>query len=562
MGKTYVALAVAVSVLEATRRKRRWWSWSRPPWPRSGRPNGRCSPSVPPAGPRPPRLGAGPARQRLPEAARRPGERRRSHLIFLTHGALTSNLNDPFIRLALLRRAMLRRPDLREAGAKPSPASPSSLLNDRRFDEPTQSTRCSRRPSASGGTCGSGGVRRTRSTTIRSRSRCERALEAVDLAPPARGARRTFRSTATPASRRASASARRQLNQALNATWTESLGALDVHLPLLILDEAHHVKNPNRLARLFDNEEAEQDAEALQGPLGNMFEKMLFLTATPFQLGHHELLHVLDRFHGVRWPSVHASERASIEQTDRAPRAPSTVPRQPHCGSSGRGPASTLSTARSVAGAGVLRTARATNPRRCAPRSRSRGEARTRHRRGRGAPSPVGDPPRQAAQGAATALPAWPVDPRRQRRATSACPSAGRSTLPFLLAARAQAVASLHGADGERSTRAYFAYGLASSFEAYADTRRNRVASLDDARRRSRSPPRSIAAAALVPRPDRRRSPRRHRRRLGRSSEGRGHRRSGARAVVQRREGARVLLLRRDRSGAAVPHLSSAARTR
>src|SRR6266568_2686469 len=103
--------------------------------------------------------------------------------------------------------------------------------------------------------------------------------------------------------------ARRQLNQALNATWTQSLGALDVHLPLLILDEAHHLKNPNRLARLFANEEAEQDAEALQGPLGNMFDRMLFLTATPFQLGHHELLNVLDRFHGVRWPSAAARIR-------------------------------------------------------------------------------------------------------------------------------------------------------------------------------------------------------------------------------------------------------------
>ncbi len=41
-------------------------------------------------------------------------------------------------------------------------------------------------------------------------------------------------------------------------------------------------------------------------------------------------------------------------------------------------------------------------------------------------------------------------------------------------------MASLQGADGERSTRAYFAYGLASSFEAYADTRRNRIANLDE----------------------------------------------------------------------------------
>ena len=52
--------------------------------------------------------------------------------------------------------------------------------------------------------------------------------------------------------------------------------------------------------------------------------------------------------------------------------------------------------------------------------------------------------------------------------------------MPFLLGARAQAVASLHGPDGRSSTQAYFAYGLASSFEAYADTRRNRITALDD----------------------------------------------------------------------------------
>jgi hypothetical protein len=38
----------------------------------------------------------------------------------------------------------------------------------------------------------------------------------------------------------------------------------------------------------------------------------------------------------------------------------------------------------------------------------------------------------------------------------------------------------LDGPNGNRSTQAYFAYGLASSFEAYADTRRNRKAGLDD----------------------------------------------------------------------------------
>ena len=36
----------------------------------------------------------------------------------------------------------------------------------------------------------------------------------------------------------------------------------------------------------------------LQGPFAGVFDRMLFLTATPFQLGHHELVEVLRRFDG------------------------------------------------------------------------------------------------------------------------------------------------------------------------------------------------------------------------------------------------------------------------
>jgi len=73
-------------------------------------------------------------------------------------------------------------------------------------------------------------------------------------------------------------------------------------LPLLILDEAHHLKNPDtKLASLFQSKEAEEDAEELKGPLNGMFERMIFLTATPFQLGHYELCSVLERFQGISW---------------------------------------------------------------------------------------------------------------------------------------------------------------------------------------------------------------------------------------------------------------------
>ena len=234
----------------------------------------------------------------------------RAHLIFMTHGALTNNLNDPFIRLALLRRAMLRRPDLatrRRAVARFA----SELLNDRRFHEDVAAA-----------------LLDTPDSNWRDVWECWRpdnpldddpvpaalgpALKRVDLSP-LRDAL-----AEVPVQRNATfdarlRTARTSLNRALNDVWKESLGGLNIHLPLLILDEAHHVKNPNQLARLFDNEEAAQDVEALQGPLGGMFDKMLFLTATPFQLGHHELLSVLSRFYGVRWPSAHARTQFGSE---------------------------------------------------------------------------------------------------------------------------------------------------------------------------------------------------------------------------------------------------------
>ena len=97
---------------------------------------------------------------------------------------------------------------------------------------------------------------------------------------------------------------RRILNDEIRSVWVKCLANLDIQLPLLILDEAHHLKNPDtKLASLFRSKDAEEDAEELKlkGPLAGMFERMLFLTATPFQLGHYELCSVLERFQGISW---------------------------------------------------------------------------------------------------------------------------------------------------------------------------------------------------------------------------------------------------------------------
>jgi hypothetical protein len=103
------------------------------------------------------------------------------------------------------------------------------------------------------------------------------------------------------------ANARWTLNEALKDLWRACLRNLSCRLPLLILDEAHHLKNPQtRFASLFQGEEAEQDAREFGGELRGIFERMLFLTATPFQLGHHELCQVLDRFGSISWQGYHA----------------------------------------------------------------------------------------------------------------------------------------------------------------------------------------------------------------------------------------------------------------
>lgn len=477
MGKTFVALAVAVSAIKATRKRRpvvvmvpasvaeKWPT----EWAVFAE---RCLPDG--HGIRAPthpiRRGSEFLKLLDDDAASR------SHLIFLTHGALTRSLNDPFIRLALVRRALARRRSLaqqRRAVARFG----QQLLNDRRFTEEVVEDLLDVP------------VTRWRDTWDWHHPRTpldddpvpfglERATQGVDLDGLREAlAEVPLRRSAHFKSRMREA--RAALNQALEGVWKESLRSLDVHLPLLILDEAHHVKNPNQLARLFANDDAEADAEALQGPLGNMFERMLFLTATPFQLGHHELLRVLDRFHGVRWQSTR--ERTHFDSQLEE-----------------------LRTALDRAQASALRLERAWG--RIDPSdaqlvaSLQSFETDPSHPEAVQTALTIGAEARQDIDTAQAALRPWVIrhmkpdkDTRRSTRAgnnitideSSPGPVLGLSvdgpaTLPFLLAARAQAVAGLEGSAGHRATRSFFAYGLASSFEAYVDTRRNRTATLDD----------------------------------------------------------------------------------
>lgn len=99
---------------------------------------------------------------------------------------------------------------------------------------------------------------------------------------------------------------RQELSTLLSGVWKDLLRKANFRSPLLILDEAHHVKNPaTRLASLFVDEEAAKESEYFEsgGALGGKFDRMLFLTATPFQLGHNELIEILNRFEGIAWVS-------------------------------------------------------------------------------------------------------------------------------------------------------------------------------------------------------------------------------------------------------------------
>ena len=91
--------------------------------------------------------------------------------------------------------------------------------------------------------------------------------------------------------------ARFALGEAMPLIWKEIFSSIELDLPLLIVDEAHRLKNPKtNISRLF----GERTKGSYDGALRGAFRRMLFLTATPFELGHRELIEVLRRMGAVR----------------------------------------------------------------------------------------------------------------------------------------------------------------------------------------------------------------------------------------------------------------------
>ncbi len=108
---------------------------------------------------------------------------------------------------------------------------------------------------------------------------------------------------------------RQKLSIEMRGIWNLCIQKLNIRLPLLILDEAHHLKNAQtKFAGLFQS--TEESEEISKGQLANVFERMLFLTATPFQLGHYELCNVMQRFNAINWSSSTAptNDKESYEK--------------------------------------------------------------------------------------------------------------------------------------------------------------------------------------------------------------------------------------------------------
>lgn len=108
--------------------------------------------------------------------------------------------------------------------------------------------------------------------------------------------------------------ARQALRKVEEGLWRNLLAQTSWRSPLLVMDEAHHLKNPaTALARQLQSPDLTQDLRTGDGAMAKAFDRMLFLTATPFQLGHYELIQVLKRFADVKWNPQELGESEAFQ---------------------------------------------------------------------------------------------------------------------------------------------------------------------------------------------------------------------------------------------------------
>jgi superfamily II DNA or RNA helicase len=425
---------------------------------------------------------------------------RRPSIIFLTHGAMSRTLTDGWVRLAIIHRALLRRRDQRLRNAVGRAAASLVEVSSRTWRQPDLCPALLAAPP------------QTWLTVMRKYGYEPEdqddpvpcaiidALGNFDIEDVYSALDQHIPRNQTTSYEDRLKEARPVLREALKRLWRDCLGHLKFKLPLLILDEAHHLKNAHtQLASLFHSPEAAADAEEIsRGPLGGVFERMLFLTATPFQLGHHELCSVLERFGGIAWNSRTAPTGGRVEfrqkvatlreQLDSAQEAALTLDaawgllREDDLVLDGE-PVTSVDKWWQALRGGQSRTAQAERVLNSFDRTHSRMRAAEeslrwwviRHLKARTLPAPW------LGQTRRVRLPGSAIVDDIANESTVGLTIGGAATLPFLLAARATVCAP--------DSRPLFAEGLASSYEAFRHTRKSATALDEDS---------AIAAKAIV----------------------------------------------------------------
>jgi ERCC4-related helicase len=504
MGKTFVAMAVATSILlergdsgpvvvmspPSLREKwpKDWNVFTEMCVPDSLRNRFRCA-----------RANSGIEFLRLLDDA----PERRRHIIFLTHGALNRTIGDGFARLAVIKRAFKGRSSLASQRANFVRWAPRllrlewvekrsdgllSVLLDRPYNKWLSAIH--RADEKLREWMDDDPVPQHLAEVLEEMDRgdLDDLVEQLRELPQRESKNLEERLKET----------RRALNRAMENVWSLALRRARFTSPLLILDEAHHVKNPEtKLASLFATEESLADSKYFEqaGPLGGKFERMLFLTATPFQLGHAELIRVLDRFEGVRWDGPNAPSMS-------LPEFKAEIASLGNVLDDAQSSALRLDRAWSQLDAGLLVAPDG------APIEPDVWWQQANQPGAEGLVAEVAEQVRQTQvvmERAEAALAPWVLrhlkSPHlpgasgidRRKLLTGAAirggsPDSGLEIttpvlLPFLLAGRAQSLLALGRG------RAFFAEGLASSFEAYLETRSGRKGLDEDADETEGTPP-------------------------------------------------------------------------
>jgi len=423
-------------------------------------------------------------------------EERRAHVIFLAHGALNRSIGDAFAKLAVVKRAFKGRSSLRDQRRNFGRFAGRILRKD-------QYERWS--PGIFGDL-----LERDYQSWLRALHRADdrfrdeirddpvpallaEALEDMESKhfDPLVEVLRDVPLRESAYLEERLTEVRRALASEMERVWQEALLRARFRSPLLVLDEAHHVRNPEtKLASLFGQPEFDAEAKLVSngGPLANKFDRMLFLTATPFQLGHAELIRVLERFEGINWKGQRAPTMTREAFKSEINTLASTL-------DDAQGAALRLDSAWGRLTAehiGIETPTEADVEGWWSEATRTNGE---------GIVAQVAqqvDYTREAIKNAERALSPWVLrhvrpmtlcegsELARRELHTGAAILGDQATnggleitaetlLPFLLAGRAQALVA-----ASSKGRALFADGLASSFEAYLETRSSGSAVTDE----------------------------------------------------------------------------------